>query len=287
MKLDYQKGRWPRRPTRGRRRRARTPSLQELDARARTASTASRKRSSPGSSATRPRCAATSPSWPTRQGKPRTVALADMVRFYQPNAMGLAAKMSALCGQGVGIARRGAARIEHRRRPVPGHLRHRDADLPDGDGLLSLGRAGRHLSGRIRPGRRAGAPGADRREQSGRHPLDRLRHLRPGLLRLRHRRRCWTSGSFPSASPPAAHLRHRRHPLGQPDAGAADRAGGDRGHGGGDLRAIPRGIREGSLRPGRDQVPDAGAGAAADGLARHDDRLHPGHGPRRRRSGAR
>ena len=70
------------------------------------------------------------------------------------------------------------------------------------DHVFPAGRAGRHLSGRIRQGRLAGATGADRREQPGRHPLDRLRHLRPGVLRVRRRRHCWTGGSIRSGSPP-------------------------------------------------------------------------------------
>ena len=51
------------------------------------------------------------------------------------------------------------------------------------------------------------------------------------------------------------------------------------------LRAIPRATREGSYRPGGNEVPDSGSRAGADGLARHDDRLHPGDGPGGRRSG--
>ena len=54
-----------------------------------------------------------------------------------------------LCGQDMGTAHRPAARIEHRGRPVPGHLRHRDVDLPHGHELLPPGCAGRRLPGRI------------------------------------------------------------------------------------------------------------------------------------------
>ena len=92
MKLDYQKGlaaaaaatrasspRW-------------TPACRNCTPSA-TGSTASRKRLSPGSSATRPRSAATSPSSPTPKESRGRSSLADVVRFCQPNRMGLAAKI--------------------------------------------------------------------------------------------------------------------------------------------------------------------------------------------------
>ena len=104
--------------------------------------------------------------------------LIDIVRAYHPNAMGLPAQSRALPGEGLGVALHAAPRVEHGRRRASGNLRHGDADHPDGPVQLSPGSAGRRLSRRICPGRRARPPGADRREQPGRHPLDRLRHLR-------------------------------------------------------------------------------------------------------------
>ena len=62
-----------------------------------------------------------------------------------------------------------------------------------------------------------------------------------------------------------------------PDAGAADRAGGDRRHGGGDPRDSAQRPRK-LLCPGRHQVPDARPRDPAPGLAGHPDRIHPGDG---------
>ena len=52
------------------------------------------------------------------------------------------------------------------------------------------------------------------------------------------------------------------------------------------LRAIPRATREGSFALGATKFQTSAARAAADGFARHDDRFHPGDGPGRRRGGA-
>ena len=88
------------------------------------------------------------------------------------------------------------------------------ADLPHGRVLLSPGRAGRHLPGRVCPRRPAGAAGADRREQPGRHPVDRLRHFRPGVLHLRR----WAAHGplvlSRAGGGRRARLRHRRRSSG-------------------------------------------------------------------------
>ena len=168
------------------------------------------------------------------QGQPRSVVLADVVPRLSAQRHGAGGENRALPGENLGVAHRQAAGIEHRRRPGARHLRHRHADLPHGGKLLSPGGAGRRLPGRIRPRRRLGPPGAHRREQPRRHPLDRLRHLRPGILRLRRRLAAGPVALSGAGGGRQPHLRHRRHPLGQPDARPADRAGGDRGHRRGD-----------------------------------------------------
>ena len=65
----------------------------------------------------------------TAAGRDVPIALVDIVRFYRPNAMGLAGQVPALSGQGGRVALGQPARVEHRGRAVSGHLRHRDADL--------------------------------------------------------------------------------------------------------------------------------------------------------------
>ena len=118
------------------------------------------------------------------QGRRKAIALVDIVRFYCPNDMGLAAK----CGHYV-------AKVWELLSTDPRESNTGGGLFPAIFGtvmliflmaaqLFSLGRAGRHLPGRICQGRPAGPAGADRREQPGGHPLDRLRHLRPGVLRL-------------------------------------------------------------------------------------------------------
>ena len=100
--------------------------------------------------------------------------------------------------------------------------------------------------------------------------LLRRRHDRPALL-LRG----------------AAHadLRHRRHPVGLADAGAADVpvviVATEEG-----LAAVPRGMREASLALRRHQAGDDAARRAARGRCRHPHRADPRHGARGRRGGA-
>ncbi len=74
-------------------------------------------------------------------------------------------------------------------------------------------------------------------------------------------------------------LRHRRRAVGVADAGALDGPRGHRGHGRGDPRHPARRAGE-FLRAGRDQVPDARPRDSAPGLARNPHRLHPRDGPR-------
>ncbi len=56
-------------------------------------------------------------------GKVRDIVLCDILRAYQPNAMGIPAKTAHYDRP---------ARIEHRRRTAAGHLRHRELGLHDG-----------------------------------------------------------------------------------------------------------------------------------------------------------
>ena len=148
-----------------------------------------------------------------------TIALADVVRAYQPNAMGW------FC-QGAGTTSRKVWELlwdEPRESNTEGGL------FPAIFGTVMLVflmaivcfplgvLAGIYLGEYAREGV-AGPPGADRREQPGRHSFDCLRDLRAGLLRLRRGRPdrpLVLSRARRGGNPD---LRHRRHPLGKPDA---------------------------------------------------------------------
>ena len=132
------------------------------------------------------------------QGRPRTVALADVVRAYQPNAMGLAAKVGHYLAKIWELLTAKPRESNTEGGLFPPIFGTVMLDLPHGDKLLSPGRAGGHLPGRIRPRGHAGAPGAHRREQPRRHPLDRLWDLRPGVFRLRRRQAAGRRGSIRS-----------------------------------------------------------------------------------------
>ncbi len=80
-------------------------------------------------------------------------------------------------------------------------------------------------------------------------------------------------------------LRQGRCAVGLAHAGAADPAGGDRGHRGGAGGGAALHAR-GLLRLRRQQVADDPAHRAAAGDARHHDRVHPRHGAGRGRGGA-
>jgi phosphate transport system permease protein len=98
------------------------------------------------------------------------------------------------------------------------------------------------------------ARGAYSGEQPRRRPLDRLRRVRAGLLRVRGGRHA--RPALLRRPPADAHVRHGRHPLGEPHAGSADRARRhriDRGRAGGRAAARPRGV----AGAGGDEVRDA------------------------------
>ncbi len=122
---------------------------------------------------------------------------------------GVGRQSVALSRQDLGVALGQPAGVEHRGRAVSGHLRHRDADLPDGRFVLSRwGCWPAVYLGEYAKDGLAGAAGAHRGEQPGRHPVDRLRHFRPGVLRLWHGRMARplvvSRNASTPASPPSA-----------------------------------------------------------------------------------
>ncbi len=121
----------------------------------------------------------------------------------------------------VGLGRLHAGHARHRGVRRPG--RHRRRDLPRGVRAQEL--ADRHHR--------------DQHHQPGRRALDRLRPAGAGPVRL--------------------HLRLRpEHPVGRPDAGAADPADRDRGH----PRGAARHTAGGARRPPTPAAPPSGRSAA-------------------------
>ena len=85
------------------------------------------------------------------QGRLRTIALADVVRFYQPNAMGLLAKVGHYLAKIWELLSAAPRESNTEGGLFPAIFGTVMLDLPHGPELLSPGRAGRHLPGRIRP----------------------------------------------------------------------------------------------------------------------------------------
>ena len=97
----------------------------------------------------------------------------------------------------LGVRGRRSARVEHRGRRVPGHLRHRH----DGDDhehpRHAARRARRVLPARVRAAGAVRERRAHRRQQPGRRAVDRVRRVRGRLLHLLRRGRRSTACSTP------------------------------------------------------------------------------------------
>ena len=145
----------------------------------------------------------------------------------------------------------GAARRHDRGRDLPGDLRHGRDGHPDDARRRADRRRHRDLPARVRLAGVAGdARDPDRGRQPGRRAVDRVRPVRPRLLRAvrgrRHRQ---------DALPRREGLRPAGADLGGADDGGADPAGGDRRDRGGAARRAARAAR-GVAGARRHQVPD-------------------------------
>lgn len=87
--------------------------------------------------------------------------------------------------EALGVPQRRSARGQYRGRYLPGDLRHRDDDPGDGADRHPVRRDRCGLPARVRQAGAADPGDPHRREQPRRRTGDRLRRVRPGLLRLR------------------------------------------------------------------------------------------------------
>ena len=165
----------------------------------------------------------------------------------------------------VGVPERRSARVEHRGRHLPGDLRHRHDGHAHERPRGAVRRPRGALPARVRAAGILRPRRAHRGQQPRRRAVDRLRRVRPRLLRLHRRRR--DRPDVLSGEPADADVRHRRHPVGVADARAADGAGrhrrlrrSARRRAAVDARGVA-GVR-------RDDVPDDHARRAAGGGAR-------------------
>ena len=235
--------------------------------RARRAARPSTRRSPTGSS----RCASGSRprrwSMRTASGETKEMPVGDVVRAVRPNALGALDKLRLYVSRVLGVPLRRPARVEHRGRHLPGHLRHRDDGLPDVLRRGAVRRAGGALPARVRQAGAARAHGAHRGQQPGRRALDRLRRLRPRASSSTSSAARIDRLFYPEALPTPT-FGTGGILWAAPDARPADRAGGHRGHRGGAGRGAAHRAR-GLARPRRHQVRDdlarraAGRGARA------------------------
>ena len=169
------------------------------------------------------------------------------------------------------------------RRHLPGHLRHRGAD-PAHDDRRGAGRRARPPSTSTstrRPARGSRALVRIAVQQPRRRAVDRLRPLRPRLLRAlrrrRDRRRC-CGGELVWGQPALLWASLTLAVLTLPVVIVATEEA---------LRAVPRELREASARARRDQARrPSRTGRAARGAAGHPHRRDPRRSPRRRRGRA-
>ena len=132
---------------------------------------------------------------PTPTAPRRRCPSRDVVRAYPAQPASASAASSASTSRALGVPRRRAARGEHRGRRLPGDLRHGDDGHADERRRRAVRRARRALPARVREAGAARQRRAHRGEQPRRRALDRLRRLRPRLLRLPRRRQRSTSSS--------------------------------------------------------------------------------------------
>ena len=210
--------------------------LQELQARGDQHQPAVAGDSWPGSSATEAALRRNVAVLADGQGQPRTIVLADVVRSYQPNAMGLAAKTGHYL-----------AKIWELLTAKPRESNTEGGLFPAIFGTVMLiflmavscfplgVLAGIYLGEYARDGVLV------RLVRIAVNNLAGIPSIVYGIFGLGF----FVYGIGAAAGPVVLsgagggrqpHLRHRRHPLGQPDAGPVDRPGGDRRHGGGHPR---------------------------------------------------
>ncbi len=113
----------------------------------------------------------------------------DRPRLPAERHVGLRASCAFYLAQAQGTAGRRAARGQHRGGLFPAIFGTVMLVFTHEPVLLPAGVIAGDLPARIRRATASGPAGAHRRQQPGGHPVDRLRHLRPRLLRLRRRRR--------------------------------------------------------------------------------------------------
>ena len=152
------------------------------------------------------KAAATYVTFRTADGDREGAAHARRLPRVPGQRAGLVPARGHLRGPPVDVRGRRPARVQHRGRHLPGHLRHRDDGHHHEHDRGAAGRAGGALPARVRQAGAAGPHRPHRRQQPGGRALDRVRRLRPGLLRLlrgrRHRPRCSSRSHCPR--PPTA-----------------------------------------------------------------------------------
>ncbi len=137
----------------------------------------------------------------TADGQTKEMPVGTVLQALHPNAMGTFSKLRVYAGRVGEFVSQDPRESKHRRRHLPGDLRHGDDGLPDVLRRRASRRARRPVSAGVCQAGLPGAAGAHRGQQPGGCAVDRLRHVWPRLLRLPAGRQHRQDLFFPEALP--------------------------------------------------------------------------------------